>query len=367
MADKSNTAHLKIGPMGLATMLEQSTLLNEPVLIVGPPGVGKSQVVAQVARKLYGDQNGQFLIDFRAATHDPVDLHGVPAVDSRDNGDVRTMWTIPEFLPTEMDIEAGIYAENGILFLDEIGQAPPSMQGALFGLVLDRGIGKYRLPPGWSVVAATNRQEDRAGAYRILSALADRFTSVELTVDQDQWIRWAINTALDPRVIAFIRNTAGKLHDFDVDQMAFPTPRGWERVGRKWLAACGDKKATTVAKDGWLRPAVAGTVGQGATTEFFAYLTTYEHLPDIEDVWRDPLNAIIPDSTSARYMVATTLAVRVQPKQMTAFAEYLLRMPKEIGAMAIKDIGAREDKDDLRKTAGFGKLAVAFGSIKIGA
>ena len=135
----------------------------------GAPGVGKSQVVAQVAAAL-----DVRLIDIRAILLDLVDLRGLPTVEHG-----KAAWATPAFLPDE---------------------------AACYQLVLDRALGEYRLPDGWTVFAAGNREGDRAVTPRMSSALANRFVHLSFEPDLDDWSRWAMGQAdLRPEVVAFLR------------------------------------------------------------------------------------------------------------------------------------------------------------------
>ena len=144
-------------PSHVCEALHHLVRIRQPVFLWGPPGVGKSRLVADVARR-----QGRKLYDLRAVLLDPVDLRGLPRIS--DEG--ITSWCVPEFLPHPQD------TEEGILFLDELNAAPPLVQAACYQLILDRRVGQYRLPDGWAVVAAGNRESDRAVTYRMPSALA---------------------------------------------------------------------------------------------------------------------------------------------------------------------------------------------------
>jgi len=106
-----------------------------PLHIWGACGVGKSQIVAQVASDLDYD-----FLDVRAVQLDPVDLRGLPRI-----AEDQTEWVPPKFLPT---------SGKGILFLDELTSAPQMTQAGCYQLVLDRKLGEYMLPDGWVVIAA---------------------------------------------------------------------------------------------------------------------------------------------------------------------------------------------------------------------
>ena len=138
-------------PAHLLTVVEKEFISTQsgyhtPVMLWGAPGVGKSQMVAQVA----SNQNTP-LIDIRLSQMEPSDLRGIPF---RENDSVE--WAVPSMLPN-----AKKHGEQGILFLDEITSAPPSVSAAAYQLILDRKLGEYEVPKGWAIIAAGNRQGDR--------------------------------------------------------------------------------------------------------------------------------------------------------------------------------------------------------------
>lgn len=201
-------------PSHIARALTTLLPTRQPVFLWGPPGVGKSQIVAQTAAGL-----GLDLIDIRAVLLDPVDLRGLPQIDA----DGRTHWRAPAFLPA---------GGQGVLFLDELNAAPPLVQAACYQLILDRALGEYQLPDGWTVLAAGNRDQDRAVTHRMPSALANRFVHLEIEAHLEDWVAWATCCGIRPEVISFLRFRPSLLHDFDpaVASRAFPTPRSWQFV-----------------------------------------------------------------------------------------------------------------------------------------
>ena len=116
---------------------------HTPVMLWGPPGAGKSQLVAQAAAR-----HGAPVIEVRLAQMEPTDLRGIPFRDGRN-----VVWSVPAMLP-----DAGRHGAQGILFLDEITSAPPTVTAAAYQLILDRRLGEYHVPEGWVIVAAGNRQ-----------------------------------------------------------------------------------------------------------------------------------------------------------------------------------------------------------------
>ena len=192
---------------------------HTPVMLWGPPGVGKSQIIADIARK-----HGVPLIDIRLSQMEPTDLRGIPF-----RKDDNVEWSVPAMLP-----DAARHGEQGILFLDEINAAPPTVSAAAYQLILDRRLGEYVIPDGWAIFAAGNRQGDRGVTYTMPAPLANRFSHFEVETHLDDWVAWAYAHDIDERVIAFLRFRPERLFDFDPahNPIAFPSPRSWEFAHR---------------------------------------------------------------------------------------------------------------------------------------
>jgi len=167
-----------------------------PLHIWGPCGVGKSQIVFQVA-----DDTEREFRDVRAGQLDPVDMRGLPRIASD-----QTEWAPPKFLPT---------SGKGILFLDELTSAPQMTQAACYQLVLDRRLGEYVLPDAWVVIAAGNPASERGVHFSMPRPLRNRFVHLELEADLDDWCKWAIKAGVRPEIIAFLRFKPELLHTAD--------------------------------------------------------------------------------------------------------------------------------------------------------
>ena len=319
--------------------IETLVTAGQPLYIWGPPGVGKSDVVREAARTL-----GRQLVDIRALLLDPVDLRGLPRIAE----DGRTSWAQPDFLPTEGE---------GILFLDELNAAPPLVQAACYQLVLDRRIGDYKLPPGWAVVAAGNRESDRSVTHRMPSALANRFTHVEFDVRLEDWVDWAIGAGIAPEVIAFLRFRPRLLHDFDPtrNEKAFPTPRSWAFVSRI-LQSTEDPEI--------LSSLVAGTVGEGAAAEFCGFLSVCRNLPAVEDLLTRPDDWEIPRGNPALlHAVCELLASHARKENFHSVVKIAHRMPTEFAVLMIRD-AVRKDAE-LVDTQEFSTWAEAHADVLV--
>jgi len=293
------------------------TLVNarQPVFLWGGPGIGKSAVVHQLAAILK-----VALQDVRALLLDPVDLRGLPFLGQ----DGRSKWATPEFLPQD---------GAGILFLDELNAAPAMVQAGCYQLVLDRKLGEYTLPEGWAIIAAGNRDSDRAVTTRMPTPLRNRFVHLELEVDLQDWSEWAIEAGVRPEVIAFLRFRQELLSAFDRDANAFPSPRSWEFVSRI-LDATPDQSVE--------HELVAGAVGSGAATEFSAFLKTFRELPNIDAILLNPLKEPVPENAAAQYAVASALAHCATYTNFDRICTYLGRMPTEFSVLCVRDASLRQ-------------------------
>ncbi|BCS88114.1 AAA family ATPase [Pseudodesulfovibrio sediminis] len=285
--------------------------LKQPVFIWGPPGVGKSQVVAQVAHDL-----GVELTDVRAVLLDPVDLRGLPSVKEG-----VAHWAPPSFLPTEGE---------GVLFLDELNAAPPLVQAACYQLVLDRKVGEYTLPKGWTVIAAGNRESDRAVTHRMPSALANRFVHLDFAVDVESWLTWAEEKDLHEEVRAFIRFRPNLLHNFDPkkNEKAFPSPRSWEFAAGIVAMETDQELELSLLK---------GTVGPGAAAEFAGFSRMFKQLPDPDAVINHPSTANVPEEPATLYALCEALAKMAGEETADSIVTYASRLPSEFGVLLVRD------------------------------
>lgn len=317
-------------PSQVVTSLTSLTASRQPLFLWGAPGVGKSQVVAQTAKAL-----GLDLIDIRALLLDPVDLRGLPRISA----DGRSEWCIPSFLPVQ---------GRGILFLDELNAAPPLVQASCYQLVLDRRLGEYLLPEGWTIIAAGNRESDRAVTHRMPSALANRFVHIDFTPDLDEWLLWAYDAGIAPEILSFLRFRPALLHDFHPDRSgkAFPTPRSWE-FASKILQNVTDEEV--------LHQLLAGTVGVGAAKELAGYMKIWRQLPEAEEVLANPQRVDIPSDPAILYAICETVGRAASLERGEALLLFAHRLPAEFSILLVRE--AVRHCNALAVTESFGRWA----------
>ena len=324
---------------------------HTPVMLWGPPGVGKSDMVSQIASVGEGS-----VIDIRLSQMEPSDLRGIPF---HQEGLVE--WSIPALLP---DLER--HGEHGILFLDEITSAPPTVSAAAYQLILDRRLGEYQVPDGWAIFAAGNRQGDRGVTYTMPAPLANRFSHYEVEVHLDDWVSWAWDHGIDERVIAFLRFRPELLFDFDPahNPVAFPTPRSWEFAHRA-LHKFG-------AEDQLLRGALQGCVGNAAGIELAAFIDNLHNLPDLDQILSGK-GGEIPKEIDLQYAVATALVGRAikmkEAPQLSEALGYILEYAnhfpqREMVVMLVSDLH-RAIGEKLFAVPQFGEWAKAIADVML--
>lgn len=265
----------------LSTVLSHELRLS--LMIWGPPGIGKSSIVAQAAAGA-----GLGFTDVRLSQLAPTDLRGLPVPERDAAGGGVSRWFPPEFLPR---------GGRGVLFLDELNMAAPSMQGVAQQLILDRRVGSYALPDGWFVWAAGNRKEDRASVFDMPAPLANRFVHLEVAADLGSFKAFAIGQGVSERILSFLSFRPDLLHRVDPGRPAWPSPRSWCMADR--LLGAG-------------LPA-DGVIGPGAWAEFRAFLAVYDALPDLEAILAGRGAGIpCPAEVSVRYAASIGLALRAR-------------------------------------------------------
>lgn len=310
-------------------------MAKRPIFLWGPPGVGKSDLAEQLRAYFEEHYNRLFsgghkpgkrkfeLRDVRAPLMDNVDLMGVPYV----NGGNRTHWAIPEFLPRD---------GHGIILFDELPNAAPLVQNAMYSLILDRKIGDYELPPGWVAFGAGNRETDKAGTHRMSTALANRFVHVDFEVDFDDWKAWAFSHGIREEVIAYLNYQRSHLHMFDPrsKEKAFPTPRSWEFVSD----IMKQKPIPEIELEMY-----KGTVGDVAG-QFLGFLQIARKLPDPDLIIKHPETQPVPaGDPSTMYATCGALSSRASMETIPAIVKYADRFPeKEFAVLMITDCLKKE-------------------------
>lgn len=267
---------------------------KRPVFLWGPPGIGKSELIEGIA-----DEMNALVIDLRLGQMEPTDLRGIPYYN-KDNNNMD--WAPPVDLPNQ---ELADKYDNIVLFLDELTSGAPSVQAAAYQLVLNRKIGNYDLPDNVVIVAAGNRESDKGVTYRMPTPLANRFIHLELRVDFDSWVDWAVENKIHKDVVGYLTFAKGDLYDFDAknSSRAFATPRSWTFVSELIHDDMDPNTMTNL---------VAGTVGEGLAIKFMAHRKFAQKMPNPSDILAGKVTGLEVREVSAMYSLVISMCYELK-------------------------------------------------------
>jgi len=322
MASKSSNKVLDTStttPARLKIAIQHCISRKRPVFLWGAPGIGKSDIVAQIAK-----EENRPLIDIRLPLMEPTDIRGIPYLADvkvydkdgnlikDDNGvpiyDKEFRWSTPSDLPTDE-------ASRAMVFFDEMSAAPPSVQAATYQIILNRRIGNYELPVESVIVAAGNRVKDKGVAYNMPMPLANRFSHLTLEVSAEDWTEWAALNRVHKDVVGYVSFQPGDLNNFNPNQdgMAFATPRSWYFVSEliQEMDSNGKLVDTNLPAE-VLGDIVKGTVGEGVGAKFMTYRRQAASLPHAKDILSGKVTKLNNKAVDITYALTTALCYELQ-------------------------------------------------------
>ena len=291
-------------------------------MLHGSPGIGKSQIVHQIAQ-----QYGLELIDLRLSQCDPTDLAGFPQIDeARKKAGYLPMDTFP------LEGESPKAGYNGwLLFFDEANSAPKAVQAAAYKILLDRKIGQHSLHKNCALVAAGNLETDGAIVEEMSTALQSRLSHIELQVDSDSWVEWAQKSDVHHMITSFIQFKPGQLYTFKADHTdkTYACPRTWEFANRV-MKVTEDKPANRL-------PMLSGTLSEGVAREFLTFVKIYDDLPKPAQIMANPETIKVPSEPSILYALTGTLSHNATPQNFESLMKFIVRLPVEFQVVTMRE------------------------------
>jgi hypothetical protein len=348
----------KSATMPLDRILDASLRTQSPLLVWGPPGVGKTAGI-----RAWAAGRGLPCWTVIASLREPADFGGLPVVGQYDGGAPSV-----SFVPPRFATEAAV--KGGVIFLDELSTAPPAVQAALLRAVMDRAFGDLELDPTRvMIVAAANPPDLAAGGWDLAPPLANRFVHHEYGLVIDEWVAafpdyWgkapAISFGADgleeaawaqarSLTAAFIRARPELLvrvpRDAGAQGGSWPSPRTWDLASRLWADAQSHGASPTDAL-----PLVAGCVGEAAALEFVGWARELD-LPDPEALLADPQSYRRPERGDQVYAVLSAVVQaalgRLDARRWRSAWEILERAAQggdtDIGAVAARRLAAKHN------------------------
>jgi len=291
--------------------------LKRAIYMVASPGVGKTQLAAQVASELG--------IGFKAI-HAPLlqpEDYGMPVVTGAKKDILKFIVSAEKF-----PLEGSDCPDQGFFLIDEMPQADASAQKILANLIQEREIHGHKLKEGWTILATGNRQSDRSGANRILGHLSDRVTEVPFEVSLDDWTQWALENEVKTEIVAFIRFRPSLLTNYDPKNAKNATPRSWVE---------GVNASLGVIPSALEFQTFSGDVGEGPASEFLAFLKIFRNLPNPDAILLNPKKEKVPTDAATQYAICGALIARVNEDSFGKIMEYIKRMPPEFSVLFVRD------------------------------
>ncbi len=296
------------------------TAARFPVLLRGRHGVGKSQVVYQLAGDL-----GLPVVERRASQMTEGDLLGLPSTDG-----AVTTWNPPAWFKTACD-------EPVVLFLDEVDRATPEVRQGIFELTDSRKLAGFSLHADTIIVAAVNGGEHGA-QYQVGEmdpAELDRYTVFDVEPSHEDWLDWA-KTEVDGLVWDFINQNRNHLEhtgDFEPNKV-YPSRRSWDRLNQ---AATGSDLLGEDADAGTIFNLAAAFVGFEAAVALQDFFVNYSRQVTVEDILvngeieRTSDFTINDHSALVEKMEATAAFAEALPaEQVQNLANYFVSLPSEV-------------------------------------
>jgi hypothetical protein len=298
---------------------------EQSLLLLAPPGIGKSDIVFEAARE--AGLPCRSLLGTQIA---PEDVSGVPRIVGE-----RSVFCPPRTLLPE---DGGPFC----LFLDELPACAPDVQKAFYSLLLERRIGEFSLPPGSWVVAAGNRLQDRALVRSMSSALVNRVTVLNLRADVGEWLGWAAASGVRPEVRRFVACMPESLvRPVPEIPAPFSTPRAWAAFSRALDLA----EARGALDPGTRRALAFGRLSPRDAAVFCAIAEeSVAPLRELGDYLREP--ATLPEGLSARWFVLDCIRQHLKAGTLPAVEEpivdrFLRALPDEHQLAVVTDLVER--------------------------
>jgi len=336
-------------PSQATEFITNALRIKEIPYISGAPGIGKSDIVAQVA-----DDFNLMLLDIRLSQKLPEDLTGLPSLNEKTG---KAEYNPFDTFPMATDKVPDGY-DGWLIFLDELSSSSEEIMAAIYSLLLGHTVGGKKVHPKALIVAAGNRSTDSAIARALPDTLITRMLPFEMVTNAKDWIRWAcqpkVNSA-EP-VVDFITKYPDLLHT-TIDHSkreeleTYPTPRGWAKVFKAvhlHEKLSQSKKITRKDPAGLPvggAPSIDGAiispeiqfiinaaVGTTAAKSFQEHYDESISLPYPWEVAQSPGSARIPGSTIGKAKLTADLAehfIDTQEQSRDAILQYMNRMDRE--------------------------------------
>lgn len=338
------------------------------VELLSGPGVGKSSAVMQSAEDLareLGEPVGVRLFMLATITSADVNGFGLPTREQPVPGIMGFAFTLPPWYPVRTNIHvvtpdgtwfkpgewAGEVPAAGIEFLDEFGQAPDEVKLPAAELILNGRVGTCELPPGWRVIAASNRMSDRSGVVRAFPFIVNRRLEIKVDPLLPPWLDYMNSLPVGQRphylTLSFAQKEPGLVFRDTTPPGTEPfcTPRTLCMMDHALMAlrTQEDIKKDALPMDLIAREVARGLIGEGEAAQFFTHCKYFNELPEMADILRDPQKAKLPRAKDAQMVCGYFLAHNVTDKTAEPIMKYINRLDREMQVLSVGTITKRQE------------------------
>ena len=206
--------------------------VQRPLFLIGPPGIGKTAIMAQVASEL-----GIGLVSYSMTHHTRQSALGLPVIEHHDYKGFEfdaSEYTMSEIISSIYDYMAKTGLERGILFLDEVNCVSETLYPSMLQFLQFKTFGKHSVPDGWIIACAGNPPEYNRSVHEFDIATLDRIRKIEVEPDIDAWKAYAANAGIHPAITTFLETEKDYFYRIESTPggKSFVTARGWEDLSR---------------------------------------------------------------------------------------------------------------------------------------
>lgn len=210
---------------------------QRPVLLMGPPGIGKTAIMEQVAAEC-----GIALVSYTITHHTRQSAIGLPYLTKRNYSGKEltiTEYTMSEIIASVYDKMEETDLREGILFIDEINCVSETLAPTMLQLLQRKSFGSHFVPEGWIIVAAGNPPEYNKSVRDFDVVTLDRLRRIDVQEDYAVWKKYAYRSRIHPAILSYLDIKKQNFYAFEttVDGQAFVTARGWEDLSQ-FLLTC---------------------------------------------------------------------------------------------------------------------------------